>query len=97
MPKPFIVKWTERSLANAQDISEWIAFKFSKKEVQKFFELLQDFEKIVTEFPDMYPESDKRSGLHQAVVHKNLTIYYSFNDPVITVVAMKDNRQKDSV
>ena len=92
MPKPYSLKWTERSLTNAQEISEWILNKFSKKEKDNFFQLLKDFEKIVVEFPDMYPESEVNKGLYQAVVHKNLSIYYQFEEPVITVVAMRDNR-----
>lgn len=93
MPKPYSVVWTERSLKNAQDIADWIKYKFSKKEVDKFYSLLEDFEKIVTDFPDMYPESEIKTGVQQAVVHKNLTIYYQFEEPTITVIAMRDSRQ----
>ena len=92
MPKPYSLKWTERSLINAQEISDWIFFKFSQKEKDNFFELLKDFEKIVVEFPDMYPESKLNPGIYQAVVHKNLSIYYQFEEPLITIVAMRDNR-----
>lgn len=92
MPKPYFLKWTERSLINAKEISDWIFFKFSQKEKDHFFELLKDFEKIVVEFPEMYPESELNPRIYQAVVHKNLSIYYQFEEPLITIVAMRDNR-----
>ena len=87
------VRWTERSLSNAQDISEWIEYKFSKKQVEKFYQLLRDFEKTVAQFPDMFPKSSLKDDVQQAVVHKNLTIYYKVEEPIITVIAMRDNRQ----
>lgn len=94
MPETVTVEWTERSLLNALEISEWIRRKFSEKEVLKFRKLLQDFEKIIIQFPDMFPTSSVKSNISQAVVHKNLSIYFSRKDDKIVVVAMRDNRQK---
>ena len=94
MPKTLSVEWTERSLNNASEISNWILNKFSQKEVNKFGKFLRDFEKIISQFPDMFPESKVKAGFYQAVVHKNLSIYYTIGKGKITVIAMRDNRQK---
>lgn len=93
MPETIAVEWTERSLVNALEISDWIKRKFSAKEVLKFKTLLQDFEKIITQFPDMFPASSVKPTVYQAVVHKNLSIYFSRKDNKIVVVAMRENRQ----
>ena len=94
MPKKISVEWTENSLKNSQEIANWILNKFSKKEVLKFRKLLQDFEKIISQFPDMFPSSQIKSEISQAVVHKNLSIYYSRTGNRIVAVALRDNRQK---
>lgn len=87
------VKWTERSLSNALDIKEYIRVKFSRKEVLKFEILLKQFETTVSNFPALYPESENQKLLRRAVIHKNTTVYYIFEENVVTVIAMKDNRQ----
>jgi plasmid stabilization system protein ParE len=94
MPEIKSVKWTEHSLVNALEISKWIGRKFSEKEVQKFKKLLVDFEKIIQQFPEMFPLSSIKTDVSQAVVHKNLSIYFSRKGDKIVVVAMRDNRQK---
>ncbi|MBC30733.1 MAG: hypothetical protein CMH48_07785 [Muricauda sp.] len=87
------VKWTERSLSNAQDIKEYIRVKFTKKEVRKFENLLKQFETTVSNFPTLYPESENQKPLRRAVIHKHTTVYYIFKENAVTVIAMKDNRK----
>jgi len=90
-----VVVWTEHSLTNAQEIAFWIESKFSVKEVKNFHELLRGFERIMQYFPDMYPESRSKPGLHQTVLHKNLSVYYWLDKACVTVVAIKDNRREE--
>ncbi len=87
------VKWTERSLSNALDIKEYLRIKFTKKDVLKFENLLKQFEKTVSNFPTLYPESKSQKALRRAVIHKRTTVYYVFRENIVTVIAMKDNRQ----
>ena len=93
MDSSFEVQWTERSLSNALDIKEFIGIKFTKKEVLKFESLLVEFEKTVSNFPTLYPESKSQKSLRRAVLHKRTTVYYIFKNNTVTVIAMKDNRQ----
>lgn len=95
MDEPYKVEWTKRSLSNAIGIKKYILTKFSKKEVLKFERLLREFESTVSNFPTLYPESNSKKSLRRAVIHKNTTVYYIFEKNIITVIAMKDNRQKE--
>ena len=94
MDKPFEVEWTKRSLLNALAIKNYLVKKFSKKEALRFETLLKQFELTVSNFPTLYPESQNQKLLRRAVIHKNTTVYYIFDKKKVTVVAMKDNRQK---
>ena len=87
MDKSYEVEWTKRSLQNAIAIKKYLIRKFSGKEVSKF-------ELTVSNFPTLYPESQSQKLLRRAVIHKNTTVYYIFNKNKVTVIAMKDNRQK---
>lgn len=87
------VKWTERSLSNALDIKEFLRAKFNKKEVLKFENLLKQFENTVSNFPTLYPESKSKKLIRRAVIHKRTTVYYVFKGNIVTIIAMKDNRQ----
>lgn len=94
MDRSYEVEWTKRSLQNAIAIKKYLIRKFSAKEVSKFEKLLKQFEITVSNFPTLYPESQGQKLLRRAVIHKNTTVYYIFNKNIVTVIAMKDNRQK---
>ena len=93
MDKPYELEWTKRSLQNAVAIRNYLLVKFTKKEVSKFEGLLRQFELTVSNFPTLYPESQRQKNLRRAVIHKNTTVYYIFDKDKVTLIAMKDNRQ----
>jgi len=70
MNSPLAVEWTNRSLRNAQNIRDYLASKFSSKEIHDFEDLLRHFEDIVSIFPKIYPASTKYPTLRRAVLHK---------------------------
>ena len=94
MDKTYKVIWTKRSLSNALTIKAYLIKKFSKKEVINFERLLRQFELTASNFPTLYPESTTQKLLRRAVIHKNTTVFYIFDKNQVTVIAMKDNRQK---
>jgi plasmid stabilization system protein ParE len=95
MDNPIPVRWSTRSLRNAQGILEYLHSSFSPNEVDKFELLLQEFEKTVSFFPNIYPKSKQHPGLRKAVVHRNTTIFYVYGNGEVTVIAIQDNRQEE--
>lgn len=96
MNKPVEVQWTRRSLRNAQSIKKFILTRFTEREVLIFETLLKEFEITVSYFPTIYPESKEKKNLRRAVIHKRTTVYYYYSKNIVTVIAMKDNRQRKS-
>ncbi len=88
------VQWTTRSLRNAQKIRKYLSTHFSEKEVNRFDELLRSFEKNVSNFPHLYPKSQKFPQLRRAVLHKFTSVFYTVRGTKIVVIAMQDNREK---
>ena len=94
MSEPLPVRWTTRSLRNAQNIRSYLITRFSEKEALNFEKLLEGFEQTVSWFPELYPASRKHPDLRKAVLHRYTSLFYSFRNNEIVVVAIQDNRQQ---
>jgi hypothetical protein len=55
------VLWTNEALKNATSIKEYLKENFSEKEIQGFYSLLSSFEKAVSIFPQLYPQTNKKA------------------------------------
>ena len=90
------VIWTGRSLSDSQTIRSYLKYYFSKKEIDNYYKLLESFEKIVSIFPTLYPQSNKNKAVRRAVLSKQLSVFYTMTKDTITVIAILDNRMNDS-
>lgn len=86
------VYWTNRSISDSLAIKEYLQKDFSQREIDNFYKLLEAFEKIILQFPKLYPQSAKNKKVHRAVLSKQLSVFYSFSKDHITVIAVLDNR-----
>lgn len=86
MDKPLEVAWTKRSLVNAIAIKKYLSKKFGDKAVSKFESLLKQFELSVSNFPNIYPASKSQKLLRRAVIHKNTTVYYIFDQSKVRLL-----------
>ena len=94
MPKSKVasIVWTERALQNAISIKEYLSSRFSFKEVDNFFKILQAFEIAVCAFPNLYPQSTIKKNIRRAVLSKVLSAYYRVHKGKIEVISLLDNR-----
>ena len=88
----FSIVYTKRSNTDAIAIKNYLLYKFTQKEVARFYRLLQIFESVVIVFPELYPLSSKGKGVHRAVLSKQLSVFYKIGQNEIAVVAILDNR-----
>lgn len=88
----FSILYTKRSDADAIAIKNYPLYKFTQKEVDKFYNLLQIFENVVAVFPELYPQSSKGKNIHRAVLSKQLSVFYKISGDKIYVLAILDNR-----
>lgn len=87
-----IVIWTESSLKQSIVIKKYIENNFSEKEVSRFYNLLDSFEKAITLFPELYPKSSKKSAVRRAVLSREMTTFYRIKNKNLEVIAIFDNR-----
>jgi hypothetical protein len=69
---------------------------WTEKEIINFLEDLKTFEELVSNFPDLYPESQIKKGYRRAVINKQTSVLYSYEEKVILVHTLFDNRENPS-
>ncbi|MGF7081128.1 hypothetical protein [Mucilaginibacter sp. UYCu711] len=69
------VIYSDRAVANALTIKNFLLFKFTPREVKNFYKMLEKFEKIVSAFPEIYPKSIINSKARRAVLSKQLSVF----------------------
>jgi hypothetical protein len=90
--KTLQIIYSERSIADSINIKNFILVKFTQKEVDNFYKMIETFEKVVSVFPELYPKSVKGENIHRAVLSKQLSVFYIILNDEISVIAMVDNR-----
>jgi hypothetical protein len=93
--KKLVIEYSKQSLTNAKEIVAYLKWKFTDKEVYKFYQALSDFEKIISVYPTLYSESSKMK-IRRAVLSKVLSVFYSINKNKISIIAIFDNRWDES-
>lgn len=86
------IYWSDRSISDSLVIKEYLLRKFSQKEIDNFYKLLDAFERIILLFPKLYPKSTKNKKIHRAVLSKKLSVFYTLSKNTVIVIAILDNR-----
>lgn len=95
MGTEFEMRWSKESKVQLASIVLYLREKWTEKEVNKFLTQIREFEKIVVKFPEIYPESNKKSGLRRAVLSKQNSVIYKIDREkvFIRVYTIFDNRK----
>lgn len=93
MKAKFKVLWSKESKLQFAKVIAYLRDEWTEKEVHKFILKLRTFEKVVSEFPELYAES--KTGIRRAVLTKHHSVIYLIDkkDPLIRVYTIFDNRQ----
>jgi plasmid stabilization system protein ParE len=86
------ISWSDDAITDTLAIRGYLARKFSQREIDKFYSMLVSFEKKVLVFPELYVKSFRNTEYHRAVLSKQLSVFYTFSNGHIRVVAVLDNR-----
>jgi plasmid stabilization system protein ParE len=90
------VIYTKRSLANIRTIKDYLLYKFTQREVNNLYRMLNDFEKVVASFPQLYPLIANSKNIRRAVLSKQLSVFYTYSKENLMITAILDNRMDNS-
>lgn len=86
------IKWTPIAKASYQDISDFILFKWSEKELSKFESIVDEAIKRASNSPFMAPVVFS-NNIRRLVIHQNTSIFYTIRKQVLVVLLVWDNRK----
>jgi arsenate reductase-like glutaredoxin family protein len=89
--KRLAVEYSKHSLNSAAEIVAYLKNKFSQKEIDAFYQTLEDFEKIISLYPALYNQSNKVK-IRRAVLNKVLSVYYTSSESKVSIIDIHDNR-----
>ncbi len=79
------IRWTEDATKNLDNIIIYLESNWTAKELTKFFNKLEKRLLLLSHFPDAYPISLKSKKVRRCVLSKNLTIYYTVKEQLISL------------
>jgi len=85
--------WTEEAIDNLNGIINYLEQNWSAKEKSAFFKKLEKRIKVIKQFPEIFPKSQKSDGVHRSVLTEQITIFYSIEDQMIKILSLFDVRQ----
>jgi len=77
------VFWTEEAVRNLEEIIDYLYSEWTEKEVANFKAKLSVKIDLISKNPKMFPVSDFQPRLRKAVLSKQTSIFYEFNNDII--------------
>ncbi len=78
--------WTEEAIHNLEEIIDYLATKWTQREVDNFKKKLLKQIDIIKRNPRMFPVSTFQPRLRKAVLSKQTSIFYEIGNDVIYLV-----------
>ena len=85
--------WSDRALADLQNIIEYLTEKWTQKEIQNFARRLDKRLELISINPRLFSKTTKRKNIRRSVLTKHTVIYYETMEKVVTIVTLFDSRQ----
>ncbi len=85
--------WSDEALENLKGIIDYLENRWTKREINKFAQILDKQLRLIEKNPYLFPESNKSNGLRKSILSKQTTIYYRIVNLEIRIVTLFDNRQ----
>jgi len=96
MKNGYKIVWTNKALANLDNIIQYLTDNWTEKEISKFFRKLDKRIYIISLRPLLYPLTSNRKNVRRSVLTSQITIYYRINKQIIEILTLFDDRQNSS-
>jgi plasmid stabilization system protein ParE len=93
MQSGYKLLWSEKALADLQNIITYLSEKWTQKEIRSFVRKLDKRLELIAVNPKLFPKTAKRKNVRRSVLTKQTVIYYETTDNVVTIVTLFDPRQ----
>jgi plasmid stabilization system protein ParE len=87
------VRFSELAKNQLDELFDFLELKWPLEVKLKFIDKLDYSMKIISTFPEAFPISKTRPGLHRYIITPHNTIFYRVKPNLIEIVMIFDNRQ----
>jgi len=87
------ILWTEEAINNLESILDYLANRWTQREVDNFKVRLSNVIGLIQQNPKLFPISQYNSRLRKAVLSRQTTIFYEVSGQIIYLVYLFNNRQ----
>jgi plasmid stabilization system protein ParE len=85
--------WTENALQELNSIIAYLENNWTKKEIKKFSKRINKLLNLIQTNPELFPKTNIKKNIRKSILTKQNTIYYKFEDGIIYILSVFDNRQ----
>lgn len=96
MDEEYRLIWSLESSKQVASIKNYLSENWGHEAVKDFLSKLKLFEKLVTQYPKLYPASTRKPNLRKAVITKQQSIIYTIDNKIIRVITVIDNRRNNT-
>jgi plasmid stabilization system protein ParE len=93
MQSIYKVTWSNEAHSGFAETLNYLENRFTDREVKKFVKAFDDQINRIISNPITFRTSKKSKTIRAALVAKLTSIYYTFNEESIYLVAIRDNRE----
>jgi len=93
MKSGYDIIWSEKAFNNLERIIKYLGENFTEKDIKSFIKKLDKRLTIISEYPLIFPSSDRIKNLHKSVLTKQIVLYYQFDDKSVRIISLFDSRQ----
>ncbi len=87
-----IVEWTLEAEEQLDDILEYLEANWTDREISNFFNKLEEGLEIIRKKPLQQKKSERKIGTHEYQLTRQVTLFYSFDTTVATILVLWSNR-----
>jgi plasmid stabilization system protein ParE len=94
MKSGYKLLWSEKALADLQNIINYLLGNWTQKEIQNFVRRLDKRLELIVINPKLFPKTAKRKDVRKSVLTKHAVIYYEAKENMVTIITLFDPRQR---
>lgn len=80
MKSGYDIIWSEEAFKNLEQIIKYLGENLTEKEIKNFIKKLEKRITIISEYPLIFPSTDRIKNLHKSVLTKQIVLYFQFED-----------------
>ena len=93
MKSGYKVDWSDEASDNLNSIIEYLTNAWTKREISRFFKMLEDRIALISRNPLAFPQIDYGITVRRCVLSEQTTIYYEIKKDSIVILSLFDNRK----